>query len=123
MVPVGDQTQQWRQASSAPTLLAKIQTAIGLIIDQMPEAELVSLEKRYQARNDLAYALWKRNWQISNAKEKMKLLIFNLYKYGWAAQRTFPHKYIIPKRVRVTIDTENPEKDTYEEREIERYNG
>lgn len=122
MVPVGDITQQWRQASSAPTLLSKIQTAIGLIIDQMPEAELVALQKKYQARTEIAYALWKRNWQISGAKEKLKLFVFNLFKYGWAPQRTFPHKYVIPKRVRVTVDTEDPEKDTYEDREVERYN-
>ena len=122
MVPVGDQTQQWRQATSSPTLLAKIQTAIGLIIDQMPEAELVSLTKKYEGRSDLAYALWKRNWQISGAKEKLKIVVFNLFKYGWTAQRTFPHKYVIQKRVRITVDTENPEKDTYEEREVERYN-
>lgn len=122
MVPVGDITQQWRQASSSPTLLSKIQTAIGLIIDQMPEAELVPLLKRYQATTDMAYALWKRNWQISGSKDKLKLTIFNLFKYGWAVQRTFPHKYVIKKRVRVTVDTENPEKDTYEEREIERFN-
>src|ERR1019366_8490101 len=86
MVPVGDITQQWRQASSAPTLLAKIQTAIGLIIDQMPEAELVALVKKYEKTTELAYALWKRNWQISQAKEKLKLIIFDLIKYGWAAQ-------------------------------------
>ena len=122
MVPVGDITQQWRQASSAPTLLAKIQTAIGLIIDQMPEAELVPLLKRYQATTDMAYALWKRNWQLSGSKDKLKLTVFNLFKYGWAVQRTYPHKYVIQKRVRVTVDTENPENDTYEERQIERYN-
>ena len=122
MVPVGDITQQWRQASSSPTLLSKIQTAIGLIIDQMPEAELVPLLKRYQATTDMAYALWKRNWQISGSKDKLKMTVFNMFKYGWTVQRTFPHKYSIPKRVRVTVDTENPEKDTYEEREIERYN-
>jgi hypothetical protein len=122
MVPVGDITQQWRQASSAPTLLSKIQTAIGLIIDQMPEAELVALQKKYEGTTDMAYALWKRNWQISNAKEKLKLVVFNQMKYGWAPQRTYPHKYVISKRVRVTVDTENPEMDTFEEREIERYN-
>src|SRR5206468_2799772 len=77
MVPVGDATQQWRQASSAPTLLAKIQTAVSIIIDKQPEAELVSLLKRYSATADLAYALWKRNWQITNAREKLKLFVFN----------------------------------------------
>lgn len=122
MVPVGDITQQWRSATSAATLLDKIQTAIGMIVDQMPEAELVPLLKRYQATTDIAYALWKRNWQISGSKDKLKVTVFNLFKYGWAAQRTFPHKYIINKRVRVTVNTENPEEDTFEEREIERYN-
>lgn len=122
MVPVGDITQQWRQASSAPTLLSKIQTAIGLIIDQMPEAELVALEKKYYATTDLAHSLWKRNWQVSGAKDKLKVIVFNLFKYGWAAQKTFPRKYVIKKRIRKTVDTENPEMDTYEERDIERYN-
>src|ERR1035437_333758 len=92
MVPVGDITQQWSKASTAPPFLSKIQTAIGLIIDQMPEAELVPLLKRYQATTDMAYALWKRNWQISGSKDKLKLTVFNLFKYGWAVQRTYPHK-------------------------------
>lgn len=122
MVPIGDITQQWRSATSAPTLLSKIQTAIGLIIDQMPEAELTPLLKRYEATTDMAYALWKRNWQISGAKEKLKVTVFNLFKYGWAAQKTYPHKITMKKRVRITADTENPEKDTYEERDIERFN-
>ncbi|MES2216642.1 MAG: hypothetical protein V4481_05105 [Patescibacteria group bacterium] len=122
MVPVGDITQQWRSATSASTLLDKIQTAIGMIVDQMPEAELVPLLKRYEKTTDVAYALWKRNWQISGSKDKLKITVFNLFKYGWAAQRTYPHKYVIEKRVRTTVDTENPENDTFENREIERYN-
>ena len=122
MVPVGDVTQQWRQASSSPTLLSKIQTAFGLIIDQMPEAELVPLLKKYAATTDMAYALWKRNWQISGSKDKLKMTVFNMFKYGWTAQKTYPHKYVIQKRIRKTVDTENPENDTYDETEIERYN-
>lgn len=122
MVPVGDITQQWRQASSSPTLLAKIQTAFGLIVDQMPEADLVALEKRYDGTTALAYGLWKRNWQISGAKEKLKTIAFNQMKYGWTAQRTFPHKYVIQKRIRKTVDTEDPDKDTFDEVEVERYN-
>lgn len=122
MVPVGDSTQQWRQASSAPTLLAKIQTAVSIIIDQQPEADLVALLKKYIATTDLAYALWKRNWEITNAKEKLKLVIFNLIKYGWAPQRTFPRQIRYPKRVLAQKDTENPENDKYEESEVEWFN-
>lgn len=118
MVPVGDVTQQWRSAASAPTLLSKLQTAMSIIIDNQPEADLVALEKKYSATTDLAYALWKRNWQITNAKEKLKLLIFDLMKYGWAAKRTFPRRIEYDKRVLVERDPENPENDKYEEKKL-----
>lgn len=117
MVPVGDITQQWRQASSAPTLLSKIQTAVSVIIDGMPEGDLVPLLKKYEGTTDLAYALWKRNWQITDAKEKLKLVIFNLIKYGWAPQRTYPRLVKYDKRIRTEVDTENPDNDKYENRE------
>lgn len=122
MVPVGDVTQQWRSAASAPTLLAKIQTAVGIIIDNQPEGDLVALLKKYQATTDLAYALWKRNWSITNAKENLKLIVFDLFKYGWGAQTTAPRTVKYKKRVLVEADTENPENDKYEEREITWFN-
>lgn len=118
MVPVGDATQQWRQASSAPTLLAKIQIALSLIIDNMPEADLIPLEKKFEKTTDLAYSLWKRNWSITNARENLKLIIFDLMKYGWAAQRTYPRKIKYDKRVKVEIDIKNPENDKYEDKEL-----
>lgn len=122
MVPVGDVTQQWRQASSAPTLLAKIQTAVSIIVDQQPEADLVALLKKYQASTDLAYALWKRNWTITDAKEKLKLVIFDLIKYGWAVQRTYPRIVKYDKRVLETKDLANSEHDTYKEKEVTWFN-
>lgn len=122
MVPVGDATQQWRQASSAPTLLAKIQTAVSIIVDQQPEADLVALVKKYEKTTDLAYSLWKRNWQITNAREKLKLVIFDLIKYGWAAQRTYPRKVQYDKRVLESKDLENPENDTYKQSQITWFN-
>lgn len=122
MVPVGDITQQWRSAASSPTLLAKIQTAVSIMVDQQPEADLVALVKKYNATTDLAYSLWKRNWQVSNAKEKLKILIFDLIKYGWAAQRTYPRVVKYQKRVLVEADPNNPENDKYEEKELTWYN-
>ncbi len=122
MVPVGDSTQQWRQQSSAPTLLAKIQTAVSIIVDNQPEADLVALLKKYDATTDLAYALWKRNWSITEAKEKLKLVIFNLIKYGWAPQRTFPRLVEYSKRVLDEKDPENPENDKYIEKQLTWFN-
>jgi hypothetical protein len=118
MVPVGDATQQWRSAASAPTLLAKIQTAVSLMVDRMPEADLVATLKKYEKTTELAYALWKRNWQITDAREKLKVIIFNLIKYGWAPQRTYPRLVKYPKRVLIEKDVENPENNLYEEKEL-----
>ena len=122
MVPVGDATQQWRNAASAPTLLAKIQTAVSIIIDQQPEAELVALLKKYSATTELAYALWKRNWQISDAKEKLKLVVFDLIKYGWKPQRTYPRKVQYDKNVLTYIDVENPDNNRFESKNLVWYN-
>ena len=122
MVPVGDVTQQWRQAASAPTLLAKLQTAVSIIIDQQPEAELTALVKKYSATTDLAYALWKRNWQISDAKEKLKVIVFDLIKYGWKPQRTYPRKVQYDKNVLVYVDAENPDNNRFESKNLVWYN-
>lgn len=122
MVPVGDSTQQWRSAASAPTLLAKIQTAVSLMVDQMPEADLVATLKKYERTTELAYALWKRNWQITDAREKLKVVIFDLIKYGWKPQRTAPRTIKYPKRILTEKDTENPENNLYEEKELTWFN-
>jgi hypothetical protein len=122
MVPVGDITQQWRQASSAPTLLAKIQTACSIIVSNQPEGRLTALLKKYQKTTDLAYSLWKRNWHISDAKEKLKVFLFDLIKYGWAVERVYPRKVEYDKRVLVETDPENPENDKYEEKKLLWYN-
>lgn len=122
LVPVGDSTQQWRQQSSSPTLLAKIQTALSIIIDSQPEADLVPLLKKYTGTTDLAYALWKRNWSITDAKEKLKLAIFDLIKYGWVPERVFPRLVKFDKRILEEMDPENPDNDKFKDSEVEWFN-
>lgn len=122
LVPVGDATQQWRSSASAPTLLAKIQTAVSLMVDRMPEADLVPTLKKFEKTTELAYALWKRNWQITNAREKLKVVIFDLIKYGWKPQRTSPRVIKYPKRILVEKDLDTPENNRYEEKELTWFN-
>lgn len=122
MVPIGDQTQEWRSNNSAPTLLVKIQTAFSIMIDQNPEGMLTALQKMYEDRTALAYSLWKRNWSITDGKETLKLFVFDLLKYGWAVGRSYPRKISYKKQVLVELDSEDPEKNKYEEREITWFN-
>src|SRR3990167_7595283 len=115
LVPVGgDSGQEWRSSNSDPTLLTKIQTAFSIIIDRNPEAVLTALLKKYEKTSDLINSIWKRNWEISNSKQMLKLFVFNLAKYGIAYGRTYPKLIKYNKKILTEVDTENPENNKYE---------
>src|SRR6185503_10262682 len=90
LVPISDTDEDWRSRNSDPILANKIQTALSIILDQNPEAKLTAFGKKFEQRVALAYAMWKRNWGISNAKEIYKLFVLDLAKYGWAAGKSYP---------------------------------
>ena len=122
LVPIGDATQDWRSNNSDPVLLSKIQTAISIIIDNNPEALLTALTKKFENTTALAYAIWKRNWSITNAKEKYKLFVFNLAKYGWAPGRVAPKLIQYSKEILTEVDQENPENNVYESKTLTWFN-
>src|SRR4051812_39220258 len=47
MVPIEGTDEDWRSQNSDPTLLAKIQTALSIVIDQIPEVEFIALLKKH----------------------------------------------------------------------------
>lgn len=122
MVPIGDQTQQWRSNTASATLLVKIQTAFSIMIDQNPEAMLTALARKYEDRTQLAYSLWKRNWAITDGKEVLKLFVFDMLKYGWGIGRSYPKKISYKKEVLTEYDAENPENNKYEEKTLTWFN-
>lgn len=122
LVPVGDSTQDWRSNNSDPTLLTKIQTAISIIIDNNPEATLKPMSRKFENKTALAYALWKRNWGITNAKEVYKLFCFNLAKYGWAIGRTYPRIIQYNKDVLTEVDEKDYSKNVYEKKLLTWFN-
>ena len=121
-VPVSDSTQDWRSNNSDPTLLTKIQTAISIIIDNNPEATLKPLSRKYEHKTALAYALWKRNWGITNAKEVYKLFCFNLAKYGWAVGRSYPRLIQFQKDVLTEVNQADYSKNVYEKKTLTWFN-
>lgn len=118
MVPIGDQSQNWRSNASATTLLEKIQTAFSIVIDQNPEAMLTALSRRYEDTTQIAYALWKRNWSITDGKEVLKLVVFDMLKYGWGIGRSYPRKISYKKEILTEYDSENPDNNKYESKEL-----
>lgn len=122
MVPIGDQTQQWRSNNAATTLLVKIQTAFSIMIDQNPEAMLTALSRKYEDTTQLAYSLWKRNWSVTDGKEVLKLFVFDLLKYGWGIGRSYPKKVSYNKEIMTEFDSEDPSKNKYEKKELTWFN-
>lgn len=122
LVPIGDSSQEWRSTNSEPTLLAKIQTALSIIVDRNPQGVLTALQKKFEPRTALAQSLWKRNWEVSGSKDQLKLFTFNLAKYGWAVGRTYPRIVKYDKKVLTELDTEHPENNKYETKELVWYN-
>ena len=122
LVPIGDDTDNWRSTNSAPILITKIQTAFSLIIDSDPEGMLTALQRKYVERTQLAYSLWKRNWSITDSKEILKLVVFDMLKYGWGVERTFPKEISYDKDILIEYDPENPENNKYENKHIVWFN-
>lgn len=109
----GQEGQEWRSDTSEPTLLTKIQTAISILVDQNPEAVFKALLKKYKPTSAIAQAIWKRSWGIAKSKDQLKIILFNMAKYGWAPARTYPRIVQRPKDILVELDTEHPEKNKY----------
>lgn len=123
LVPIGSDRENWRSTNSDPTLYAKIQTALSILLDKNPEAFFIATSKKYDATTKLAYSLWKNSWEVDQSRQQLKLFIFNLSKYGWAVGRTYPKIVKRPKKILTEIDTENPDNNKYQETEITDYNG
>lgn len=121
-VKVRDEDEDWRSNNSDPTLLAKIQTAISIIIDRNPDVVYKTLTRANEKRTALAKALRDRNWNISGAKWMWKKFIFNLAKYGWAPGRAYPRLIKFDKEVLTEVNTEDPSKNVYENHELVWYN-
>ena len=122
LVPIGDNTQNWRSSASSPTLLVKIQTAFSILIDQDPEGMLTAISKMYESRTKIAYSIWKRNWAITDAKQVLRLFIFDMLKYGWGVGRSFPKKIAYDKSVLVEYDSKDPGKNKYETKQLTWFN-
>ena len=121
-VKVNLENEDWRSTTSEPTLLVKVQTALSILIDQNPEAVMKATTKKFEKRNNIAKALWKRNWELNDSLETLKLFVFDLAKYGWAVGHTIPRLLQRDKEILDVVDTENPDNNQYKKTKITEFN-
>lgn len=122
VVPISNEDADWRSDVSEPTLLSKVNTALSILMAQNPDATFKALNDKFKKNTYFAYSLWKRSWVIAKSINQLKLIVFDLAKYGWAIGRTYP-RYIARKgEVLIEVNDDHPEKNKYEEVNIVQYN-
>lgn len=120
LIKIGE--DNWQSNIASPDLYVKVNTALSILADQNPEAVFYSTAKKYENNTKLAYGNWKQSWEISGAKQQLKIFIMNLAKYGTAYLRVYPRLEKFKKKIRIEYYKDEPEKDVYEEKEIIRFN-
>ena len=114
-------TDDWQEDSVPVNPYIKIQTALGILIDRNPNAVFKAFAKQFEGASKIHSELYKRNWDIANSKEQLKVIILNGAKYGVIAGVTSVLK--IQRNVRDLVEyfPSNPSKNKYEKRNIEIY--
>lgn len=121
LVKVGDE-DGWQANQASPDTYVKVNTALAILIDQNPEAVFLPGAKRYEATTALAYANWKNSWEVSGAKQQLKLFSFNLARYGFAVAKTYPRIVEMQKRIRTEYHKDDASKDKYTEKRLVKFN-
>lgn len=82
----------------------KIQTALGILIDNNPKYILEEDNPKYSANRELLKQLAQKSFRDTNSLGQLKLTIFNAAKRGWGAGRTFNRQLLHDGKFLTSID-------------------
>ena len=87
---------EWRSKVAGMNPYIKIQSALSIILDRIPEAVFNPESQQYEASTKLLESLYKRTWADGKLQTELqwRKFIFNLAKYGWAVGRRYHRKEI-----------------------------
>jgi len=109
----------WQNRNSATNPFVKIQTALSILVDRIPDHELWSQNEKYEAQTQLMKALVQNNWGEAKSKSQLKLFVYNLAKYGFAVGRTY-HR-LVEREVRDLVEYNPGGKSKYKKKMITDY--
>ena len=82
----------------------KIQTALGILIDNNPKYNLEEDNPKYAANRELLRQLAQKSFRDTNSIGQLKLTIFNAAKRGWGVGRTFNRQLLHDGKFLESID-------------------
>ena len=82
----------------------KIQTALGILIDNNPKYKMEEDNPKYSANRELLKQLAQKSFRDTNSLGQLKLSVFNCAKRGWGIGRTFNRQLLHDARFLSSID-------------------
>lgn len=95
---------------------SKVQTALGLLIDNDINFFLDEASPMYTANRELMRQLAKSSWRQTNSQEQLKLSVYNMAKRGWFCGRTF--NKVVKANVKFLTELDAKGKTKYEEKTV-----
>ena len=84
--------KSWQSRNSQMIAFTKVHTALSLIIDQNPEAQIFARKKEWEAKVNLIKGIFNYSWDHGDGRQELKKFCFDLFKRGFAAGRTYHRK-------------------------------
>lgn len=84
--------QSWMSNNSIPLTLAKIDTAVAILVSKNPEIEITARSERFENKTKILEALYSLTWDKGNGRQCLVKFINNMAKYGFAVGREY-HRF------------------------------
>lgn len=81
----------WQSKNGNMVAFSKVHTALSMVIDQNPEAQLFARSKEWEQKTKLMEGLYSYSWDHGDGRVELKKFTFDCAKYGFAVGRTY-HK-------------------------------
>ena len=81
--------RSWQSRNAKAIAFTKVHTALALIIDQNPEAQIFARSKEWESKVNLIKGIFNYSWEHGDGRMELKKFTFDLFKYGFAVGRTY----------------------------------
>ena len=107
----------WQSKNSKAIAFTKVHTALALIIDQNPEAQIFARKKEWEPKVNLIKGVFNYSWEHGDGRMELKKFTFDTLKYGFAVGRTYHKRDVREVDELLVYDAETNEHQ-YEKRTI-----
>ena len=81
--------RKWQSKNAKMVAFSKVHTALSMIIDQNPEAQIFARTPESEPKVNLFKGLYSYSWDHGDGRQELKKFTFDCGKYGFAVGRTY----------------------------------